>query len=588
DDRGAIDPTPARLYFFNNALGNPRLVFRVYADVGIGANPDWELRWTGDSFAPDPDSPEASPIPATGYQRRFKVEWEASSPNGPVTGYRFRTEQGLGEFFPESIQGIKQWDLDATLFVFENAEAPSSDLGANCRDDASGCDPSRVRFPSGNYNMTVEALDVALVESEAGAGDLDFAVNYPPETELLIDSEYPRYEVRDQSGVLLRTGSIARGDTIPANSTAFFRSRGYDKFDFALPPGVPSDSLCCDQPDRYDPNLLPDDPDYVPLVEYQSRLVTVRRAGEEPAGRSLSNTFSTPEEGDTISFWVGSLDYEYESRAVDEHRRPDLDPDTYSLIGGFKPRVRPDLSIPGGDIPGEPGDVADTLLVNFFGAPFPENEVPFRVDLGVNMWFIQDPTAECGGVLIPAVPGEQAPDDAETFPGVRISVQFKFVGEQDGRDPLSPVKAWTFALFSDKDPDNEIEDGRESRDLSFFTDSPLPNEWVFGLTDEIVFWAPIALNDTDYNPDSTDDNKRAVGCLVAQRMGNMTLRIRGRTTGNNDEYNFYEGTRSVPGEGLTKVQIGEFGRQSASEELKVRFLIGGGGTGVPDFYWPEF
>ncbi|RKZ13885.1 hypothetical protein DRQ53_12680, partial [bacterium] len=510
------------------AAGIPEINFRLFMDVGTGIEPDWELRWTGNSQGPDAASPEETPFPFAGFQGRFKIEWEAISPNGPIIGYRYRTEQGSDTFWPPDSGGEKQWDMEATSFVFDNEIPPSPGLGAGCGPDAVGCDPALVRFPSGNYDLSVQALDAALVESEARAGDLEFTVNYTPETQIVVDATYPRFEVRDQSGILLRSGSIAIGDTIPAMSTAFFRSRGYDKFSGELPPGVPSDSLCCDTPLNYDPSLPPDDPDYVPLVEYQSRLVTVRRVGDEPVGRHLSNTFSATEEGDTISFWVGPLDYDYQSRTVDEHRRPDVDPDTYELVGGFRPRVRADLSIPGRDIPGEPGDVADTLLVNFFGAPFPENEVPFRVDLGVNMWFIPDPTAECGGVLIPAVAGEQAPDDAETVPGVRVSVRFKFVGEQDARDPLSPVKAWTFALFSDKDPDNEIEDGRESRDLSFFSDSPLPNEWEFGITDEIEFWAPIALNDTDYNPDSTDDNRRAVGCLVAQRLGDMTLRVRGR------------------------------------------------------------
>lgn len=589
DNGGAIDPTPARLYFYNNSLGNPRLRFRLFVDVGTSSTPDWQLRWTGDHIGPDPDSPEESPFPFTGFERRFRIEWEASSPNGAIVGYRYRTEQGLGTFFPPSILGQKQWDPDATSFVFDNSVEPSPELGQNCGEDASGCDPARVRFPSGNYNISVEALDVALVETDAGTGDLDFGVNYAPETRLLSDSTFPRYEVRAANGVLLKSGTFAAGDTIPAKSTVFFRSEGYDKFDFALPEGLPIDSLCCDTPLNYDPNLMPGDPGYVPLVEYQSRLVTVRREGEEPGGRRLSNTFSTPEEGDTISFWVGPLDYEYESRTVDEHRRVDLVPSSYNMVGGFRPRVLENLMVPGGEMPGQPGDIADTLLVTPLPVSFVDNEIPFTKVIPVNRYWVPNPTSECKGSLVEDT-GEP-PDGGVAQLGALIRVSFKFVGQGDPRDPLSPVNAWTFAIFSDKDPENLIEEGRESRDLSNFVDSPLANEWEFPTADAISIWVPFGLaqNPANYGPTSTDEILRSVGCLVARRMGNMTLRVRGRTTNNNEEYPFYEGTRKTTGGGVTKVQIGQFGRQSETTEINVQFLFGGGtNPAAPTFYWPDF
>lgn len=591
DDRGAVDPTPARLYFFNNSLGNPRINFRMFVDVGTGIDPVWELRWTGDVSNASPSSPEQSQIPVSGYERRFRLEWEASSPNGGIIGYRYRTEQGLGSFVPASVQGEKRWDPDANSFEFSNSEAPSSALGVNCRDDASGCDPARVRFPSGNYNISVEALDIALVESDVGTGDLDFGVNYSPETQIILDSQYPRYEVRDASGVLLASSSFVSGDTVPAQSTVLFQSEGYDKFDFALPPGVPADSLCCDRPDRYNPALQPGDPGYVPLVEYQSRLVTTRRVGSDPAGLQRNNSFSTPEQGDTMSFWVGPLDFRYESRTVDEHRRPDGSPEVYRLIGGFKPQVRSDLTVPGGDVVGEPGNVADTLVVAFLEAHFSENEIEYR-RLPVTKWFVLDPASDCGGELIPSVPGETPPVGTQTLFGYSYFVKFNFIGQQDPRDPLSPIRAWAFAFFSDKDSLNSIEDGKESRDLSFFTDSPLPNEWTFGQTDEIEFWVPagLFLNPAPYNPDSDMATERAVGCLVAEHLGNMTLKIRGRTTASTDQYRLFDGTRKIPGSDApaATVQMGQYGRQSDLLEIKVKFLVGGGSGTVPTFYWPDF
>ena len=101
---------------------------------------------------------------------------------------------------------------------------------------------------------------------------------------------------------------------------------------------------------------------------------------------------------------------------------------------------------------------------------------------------------------------------------------------------------------------------------------------------------PLALgaNPDDFNPTSTNAVTRSIGCIVAQRMGNMTVRLKGRTTKNTDEYQFYEGTRKVTGAGATTVLIGEFGRQSEVVEVNCKFLVGIGSTGVPESYWPDF
>ena len=121
-------------------------------------------------------------------------------------------------------------------------------------------------------------------------------------------------------------------------------------------------------------------------------------------------------------------------------------------------------------------------------------------------------------------------------------------------------------------------------------DSPDPNEWEFGPGEEIVFWVPfeLATNPDPFNPTSTDEMRRSIGCIVRKRVGEMSLRLRGRTTKNTDEYQFYQGTRKVTGAGATTVLIGDFGRQSEQSDLTCRFLIGGGGSGVPLFYWPDF
>jgi hypothetical protein len=273
---------------------------------------------------------------------------------------------------------------------------------------------------------------------------------------------------------------------------------------------------------------------------------------------------------------------------VDEHRRPDISPSEFGFIGGFKPQVRPEDTIPGATLD-ILGDVADSLLVGFLpGGSFRDNEIDHTVVPSVQRWWVPDQNTECGGLLLPVIDGEPDPEDGVRQVGVLIQVSLYFAGQPDPRDPMSPVKAWTYAIFNDKDPDNEVEDGLESKDLTQFIDSPQDNEWQFGPNETIDIWAPLELgfNPDPYNPESTDAVKRSLGCLVAERMGNMTVRLRGRTTQNADEYLLFDGTRKS--DTAQPIKIGVFGRQSATLEVECKFLVGGGSGGTPTYYWPDF
>jgi hypothetical protein len=276
---------------------------------------------------------------------------------------------------------------------------------------------------------------------------------------------------------------------------------------------------------------------------------------------------------------------------VDEHGGRDDSASEFQFIAGFRPQILPESTIPGGNAD-TPGDVADTLLVGFLpGGSFPDNEIDHTVTPSVQRWWVPDENTECGGLLLPVVDGEPDPEGGVRQVGVLIQVSFYFAGQQDPRDPMSPVKAWTYAIFSDKDPDNEVEDGRESRDLTQFNDSPQDNEWQFGPDTTIDIWAPLdlAFNPDPYHPSSTDAVKRSIGCIVARRLGNMTVRMRGRTTREFDTYALWPGTRKDPDNaGADEFTIGPNGRQSATLEVECKFLIGGGSGGTPTFYWPDF
>ena len=609
DDLGGIDPTPARLQFFNNSLGNPVVYFRVYVDEApVGSlDPIWELRWVGTTQGPLtqpldflglPASPERTSQPFVGFNRRFKIEWVADSPNGAILGYRFKARQGIADFTPGLGEGGKKlYDLDLTEFVYQNAEDPNL-IGGDCDPDpingeVRGCPPETVRFWSGDYLLQVEAIDEALVETENTDEALVFQVNYPPETHIERSPSFPRYRVEDDLGNVLASGSFADGDTVPSQAFVEFRSEAFDRIADALPDsfGDPASALlCCDE--RLDPSA--------PEVRYQSRLELVYFNSTGP--RTLSGFFQgDPLLDSTIGFFTEGMDYEFIARAVDEHRRPDPEPDALSFFGGFPPQITE--VFPGAPVPdNRPGfDWPDTLLIRspFQSDRFSENEVDYELDPSLLTWtFIPDPE-ECGGRYEPRTPDPAAPNEIAVSGNI-YRFRPRFVGQGDPRDPLSAVRAWSYALFSENDPDNTLSEGPgESKDLSVFIDSPVqPNRWDFtdpGEAIEIFIPFSFWFNPTAFEPggvQSTNEEKQ--GCELLRQLGEMTLRVRGKSTDASVEYKIFRDTKYDPnGEVQSTLTGQDFDRRSDVAEAHFWALIGieqppTTPSDPPQRYWPDF
>lgn len=597
DDRGAIDPTPARLRFFNNTLGNPTIRFRVFVNVDAQGN-GGELRWEGTPFGPVASSPEQTERPFIGFRRPFRIEWEASSPNfdpntgvDGIVGYRFKASQGPGSFTPPlSSTGQKQWSGEFRRFVYLN-ERPASDpaVGANCDPDfATGCDPALFRFPSGPFTLSVEALDRALVESSPAGGFLRFEINYPPETEIIVDQTTPFFRVVDGSGGVLREGVIAPAngsvlDTVPVGAFVTVRSSGFDRFENSVPPDQ-RDLLCCDVSLEAAGESSAVG---IPEVRYQTRVTTVRREAAGEAGIPFTNSFSTERRNDPITFQIGPLDYTVISRTLDEHRRPDPTPATFDFVGGFRPRV-----VPGGFLPGPVR--GDSMILRFpFGGPpqWPQNEVDYEFVPGVRRWWIPQPSSECGGGLLSSAPtsGESLPVD-----GVIFRFRPVFEGAPDPRDPLSAVKAWAYAFNSDADPFNQILVGRESRELNAFVDSPVDNVWTWSAEQAIEIWIP---NEVWFSPDlydptlSADAAKQSIGCLLRRQVGEMTMRVIGRSTRETESYRLYGQTRNDSTDNFNTLPIGKFGRKTDVLEFKFWIYLGIANPANPlelQRLWPQF
>lgn len=592
DDRGAVDPTPARLRFFNNTLGNPTLRFSLYVDVDAQGN-GGTLRWVGTPSGADPSSPEQTARPFVGFRRPFRIEWDASTPNfdartgfDGISGYRFKARQGSGDFTPPlDPNGEKQWSLDRTSFVYLN-ERPASDpaVGTSC-DPLTGvdCDPSLFRFPDGAFTLSVEAIDRALVETTAASGFLRFEVNYPPESEILVDSATPSFVVLASDGSELRSGVITPSngailDTIPVGALVTVRSSGYDRFVDSVPPGQ-TDLLCCDTPLEAvgDTSAIG-----VPEVRYQTRVRTVRRENPGDEGLSFTNGFSTPRDADPITFEVGPLDYTVISRTQDEHGRPDPTPAEFDFVAGFRPRIDVDGFLP--------GPVAgDSLILRFaLGGPsrWPENEVEYDIVDGVTRWWLPENSGDCAGKLFESKPS----DEAIPFPGRVHRFRPLFAGAPDPRDPLAAVKAWAYAFNSDGDPFNQILEGRESRDLGTFVDSPTDDLWTWSVEEAIEVWIPTALW---FSPETFDPGvganaaSQSVGCLLRKQMGEITMRIVGRTTRATDKFALYDQTRNDSTVNFNDLDVGKFGRKTDVFEFKF-WIYAGLGTTELEALWPDF
>ena len=601
DDRGAIDPTPARLRFFNNTLGNPTLQFRMYVDIesdGTGG----ELRWVGDPSGPDASSPEQTSEPFVGFRKPFRIEWEASSPNfdsgsgnDGIVGYRVKAAQGPAPYDPPATSnGEKRWDPDNTSFVYLN-ERPASDpeVGANCDPETgTGCDPSIFRFPSGPFDVSVEVLDQTLVESVPSAGFLTFQVNYPPETEILVDATTPSYTLVDSLGTLLQEGVIqppsgSSLDTIPVGATVTFESSGYDRFADSVPPGE-GDLLCCDTPLAATDDTSAVD---VPEVRYQTRLEVALR--NQPGTDGIFNRYSTPRADDPISFTTGPLDFTVFSRTVDEHGRRDPTPSEFSFVAGFPPRVVLDEFIPG-------PATGDSLILRFALPgipPWDANEVDYEVLGNETRYFVRVPSEECGGQLLTSRPSSGVEgQDWQSFQGTIYRFRPRFVGAPDPRDPLSAVRSWSYERYSDGDPQNDVLDPRESRDLSVFWPSPEDNTWLWAPENGLTVWVPqeLWINPAPFYPDASelDAIRSGLGCLLRQRLGEFTVRAVGKTTKTGDVYPLYEETEPTGEDDQPNpIRIGDGGgRVSEIVEYKYWIYLGIDREldGQIDILWPDF
>jgi len=581
DDRGAMDPTPARLRFFNNSLGNPVLKFQMYSfeDVG-GGNMDWVHRWVGTPDGPSlGESPELSSRPVAGFSRRFRIDWEASSPNGEILGYRYKADQRNVPFTPPlDEEGDKQWDPSLRSFEYAN-DVPPDQIDECITDPVTGrlletsdCPPEIIRWPSDNYVLRVQAIDEALVESEGTGGEMVFQVNYAPETDLIDDATWPLFRCPDGAGGTVEM-AISPTDTVPTGCYAVFNATGYDKTEDLVAPERYGD-LCCDV-------IIDSD-----QVEFQAEYEAAIDRGrfQTTISTSLSVPYqadsTVPGDVDTIGFNIGPFAYKVFVTARDEHQRIDESPESFSFVAGLQPRILATMPAPG-----------DTLVfVNSGGGvqPFP-GSLPFQTLAATRYWT-----------------GNDWVTDPNTCPPNTCQMQefgtlFQFLAQFDGAghpdEPNTTIRAWQFNYFPDNDPLNIISDGRESKDFSNWISKPSPgNQWIWNPQqgEAIEVFVPTQMFSVGalviYEPSSSLPYYRSQGRWLARRLGAAQMTIRARTTAAGDTWPVYDRVRPDPNGVVVDYNIEDGGRRTNFLEIPWSLWLGID-TDIDnqaDLLWPDF
>lgn len=322
DDNGVIDPFPAAVEFVATIDQLPEMRFVTYLD-GV-------VRNYNPSLTP--------PVDTVGMFRPFQISYHGITQNGVVRGY---------QFFPLSsnivIPGANTWteDLSDTLRSFANT----------------GVDA----LPAGVFRFAAKCIDDANAESQVDAGQFrrgvcQVVVNFDPDTRITeVFNTYFRSGVPFTSAVNF-TDAIP--DTVPFNSWINYRYTAWD--------------------DRRDVKVYsPTDPDRD--IDFQVKYIrnSARVAGAfEDSGwlpRNGVHDSDLNSATDSNSVNIGSLEYDWYVRAVDENGAGDGTPPFFRIIGNFDPTLDSSGLV---DHFGDPVNIAtiDTLSWDFYkGVGWPYN-----------------------------------------------------------------------------------------------------------------------------------------------------------------------------------------------------------------------
>lgn len=581
DDKGGIDRTPARLHFFNNSLGNPVLEFTLFSwESELDGTRHWVKRWVGEGSGPNlAESPELTRYPVIGFGRRFRLDWVASSPNGRIEGYRYQIDQSANApYRPPTVGGMqKEWDPTFRSFEASNEVRPEDIPG--CEVDRVGgqflpesvCPADSVRWPSDKYRLRVEAIDVARVESRPVDGELEFLVNYAPETRLRRDAEWPAYSA--PSATEPGRQALSPGDTIPLGSYVSFDMEGNDKsFDRVAPASY--GELCCDLIQQDSTVSFQASYDYAADRE---RFVTVRSTQRSLPFRAAPGS----DEPDSIGFPVGPFHYDVAFVARDEHGRVDDSPEKFSFTAGFLPRIFSTL----------PAEGDSLVLWGAVESPWPTSLAAGRTQSS-RWWTGNEWVDDPGRCRDPALCTETS--------GFLFQLRAEFRGGPHPRESGVSIRAWQFQNIAANDPNNLVQDGLESKNLTdWIATASTPNVWIWPANDALKIFVPVELwfQSWKYEPCGPLPGEcvaqfvqqRRQGKFLTRQLGTQRLTVRARNTRDGDVWPVYLGVRVDP-QTRESIPIGSAGRRTHPVRVEWSAWVGidSDFDGKIDRFWPDF
>jgi hypothetical protein len=427
DDNGRIDTTPARIQFFANARGFPKVFFT--------------LAYTPRFPKSGPPPPVQKPLcrgctiphDTIGMYQDFTLTWHGNSPNGSILGYQW-IDRGItypdlnGDGLPE----FRNYPQIDTVLQFSN----------------SGADV----LQSGIYTLFMTALDEAQAKSQNERAQV--VVNFDPDSRATNKATL-WYRMKD--GTVVNGEEIdltdSDPDTIPYKAIIKLEFAGWDS---------PFDSLRPPEPIRISADSVFNPPFYNPL-RFAFRFNFRRETGTVPpvvTGQiPWTPSFDTDPaqdpvtfvDTDSISLNVGSATYFLQVRSQDENQRFDGTPDTVEVHGNYPPTIdsvgvyfiQPTDPLQAKVYP------ADTLRLDLLGS---ESGLGFDFATGLQIFSI---------------------DESTNVVRRTYEIHVAGTGTDHPKDPPgSAVKAWQFEIL---DPDTSVKWGAERT----WTNGPAPDEADF-------------------------------------------------------------------------------------------------------------
>jgi hypothetical protein len=372
DDNGVIDPFPAAVEFVATIDKLPEIRFVTYVD-GVVRNYNPNL---------------SPPVDTVGMFKPFQISYHGLTGNGMVRGY---------QFFPLNsnvvLPGSNQWteDLSDTLRSFPNT----------------GVDA----LPAGVFRFAAKCIDDANAESAVDAGQFrrgvcQVVVNFDPDTRITeVFNTWFRNGVPTTVPVNF---TDANPDTVPFKSWINYRYNAWDDRRDIKTCSVTDPDKCIDFQVKYIRNS-----DRVPGAYEDS--------GWLPRNGTHDSDANSATDSNSVS--IGSLEYQWYVRSIDENGSGDGTPPYFNIIGNFDPTLDSSALA---DHFGKQVNIAtiDTLTWNFYkGVGWPYNAQADTFDPGTQKY-----VKRWGWTL--SATGHDSPKDP----------------------PGSAVEAWRFYVYTNYDP----------------------------------------------------------------------------------------------------------------------------------------